>query len=87
MTTADALLTGPRGRRLLLAYAMNAERTRQPEFRKDSFYHAVFLASYHLESGREGAPVMYGPALKRLYEPLSLPTMWRTACLRCRFPR
>lgn len=61
MTTADALLTGPRGRRLLLAYAMNAERTRQPEFRKDSFYHAVFLASYHLESGREGAPVMYGP--------------------------
>ncbi|CRK50964.1 conserved hypothetical protein [Rhodococcus sp. RD6.2] len=55
------LLAGPRGRRLLLACARDAERALQPEFSGDSFDHAVFLASYHLESGREGAGVMFGP--------------------------
>ncbi|MDI9977495.1 hypothetical protein [Rhodococcus sp. IEGM 1307] len=61
MTTAESLLAGPRGRRMLLAYARDAERTLHSEFRSDSFDHAVFLASYHLESGREGARVLFGP--------------------------
>ncbi|MFC7446504.1 hypothetical protein [Rhodococcus daqingensis] len=46
---------------MLLAYAREAERALQPEFHTDSFNQAVFLASYHLESGREGARVLYGP--------------------------
>ncbi|QBJ98826.1 hypothetical protein ERC79_19120 [Rhodococcus sp. ABRD24] len=46
---------------MLLAYARDAERTLQTEFCSASFDHAVSLASYHLESGREGAPVLYGP--------------------------
>jgi hypothetical protein len=61
MTAAEALLAGPRGRRMLLAYARDAERILQPEFRNDSFDYAVSLASYHLESGREGARVLFGP--------------------------
>lgn len=61
MTTAETLLAGPRGRRMLLAYARDAERTVHSEFRSDLFDHAVFLASYHLESGREGARVLFGP--------------------------
>ncbi len=46
---------------MVLAYARDAERTLQPEFRSDLFDHAVSLAAYHLESGREGARVLYGP--------------------------
>ncbi|WP_257015895.1 hypothetical protein [Rhodococcus sp. ACS1] len=61
MTTAETLLAGPRGHRMLLAYARDAERTLQPEFRSDLFDHAVSLAAYHLESGREGARVLHGP--------------------------
>ncbi|WP_157792680.1 hypothetical protein [Rhodococcus opacus] len=67
MTTAETLLAGPRGRRMLLAYARDAERTLHSEFRSDSFEHAVFLASYHLESGREGARVLFEPVPRHLY--------------------
>ncbi|MEN0135542.1 MAG: hypothetical protein AAGC80_10360 [Rhodococcus sp. (in: high G+C Gram-positive bacteria)] len=65
MTTAETLLAGPRGRRMLLAYARGAERTLQPEFDSDSFDYAVSLASYHLESGREGARVLFGPGAEQ----------------------
>ncbi|MFE7417910.1 hypothetical protein [Rhodococcus sp. NPDC057529] len=61
MTTAEVLLAGPRGRRMLLAYARDAEQTLQPESCSDSFDYAVSLASYHLESGQEGARVLFGP--------------------------
>lgn len=46
---------------MLLAFAMTAERQQHPESDRDSLNRAVFLASYRLESGREGAPVLFGP--------------------------
>lgn len=49
-STADALLAGPRGRRMLLAYVMGAEQIRRPEPHDDSLRSAIFLASHHLES-------------------------------------
>lgn len=60
MSTADALLAGPRGRRMLLDYVMDAERIRRPETHDDSFRSAIFLASYHLDPDRDSS-VLFGP--------------------------
>lgn len=59
-STADTLLSGPRGRRMLLDYVMDAERIRRPEPHDDSFGSAVFLASYHLDPDRDSS-VLFGP--------------------------
>ena len=45
MSKTDALLAGPRGRRLLLAFALEAERVRGLEQDSDSLRYAVVLAS------------------------------------------
>ncbi|MFE4498521.1 hypothetical protein ACFRFQ_01595 [Rhodococcus sp. NPDC056743] len=52
-STADALLAGPRGRRMLLDYVMDAEQIRRPEPHDDSFRSMIFLASYHLDPERD----------------------------------
>lgn len=52
---ADQLMQGPRGRRLLLEVAMASEQFHAPEEHEDSLRSAVFLASYHLESGTDTA--------------------------------
>ena len=49
---ADLLMRGPRGRRLLLEYAIASDRLHDPEYREDSFNAGVFLASYHLDPGK-----------------------------------
>lgn len=61
MTTADALTVGPRGRRMLLAYAMEVARTQPSDSSGDSLGSSVFLASYHLECARGSAPGLFGP--------------------------
>lgn len=50
------LLAGPRGRRLLLEYALSSERQLDPQYREDSLTAGVFVASYHLDPG-EGTSV------------------------------
>lgn len=55
MSTADALLAGPRGRRLLLAYVMDAERIRRAEPHDDSFRSAIVRASHHLDPERDSS--------------------------------
>ena len=49
---AGFLVRGPRGRRLLLEYALASERLRDPEYREDSLSAGVFLVSYHLDPGK-----------------------------------
>lgn len=49
---AALLMRGPRGRRLLLEYAIASDRLHDPEYREDSFNAGVFLASYHLDPGK-----------------------------------
>ncbi|MFZ2529203.1 MAG: hypothetical protein WAX14_16360 [Rhodococcus sp. (in: high G+C Gram-positive bacteria)] len=60
MIAADVLSTGPRGRRMLLAYALEAERAARPEYDENSFGSAVFRASYQLDPGRGRTRVVYG---------------------------
>ncbi|MFV0634465.1 hypothetical protein [Demequina sp.] len=50
-STADALVAGPRGRRLLLEFALECERASGIEYSDDAFSAAVFDASYHLDPG------------------------------------
>ncbi|HEY9311911.1 hypothetical protein [Williamsia sp.] len=54
-TTAAALLAGPRGRRMLLAYVMDAEQIRRPEPHDDSFRSAIVRASHHLDPERDSS--------------------------------
>lgn len=61
---ATALLQGPRGRRLLLEYALASERSAGGEAREDSFRSAVFFASYHLDPGKGSTAVLVGPGAK-----------------------
>lgn len=46
------LVRGPRGRRMLLEYAIASERIHDPEYREDSFSAGVFVASYYLDPGK-----------------------------------
>ena len=49
LRVAEELSRGPRGRRLLLEYALASERLAGRDGRDDSLSSAVFLASYHLD--------------------------------------
>ncbi len=71
--TADALLAGPRGRRLLLAFALEAERLLGLEEDGESLRYAVVLAAHHLESGRESWRVVYGPDTDDVWRPVITP--------------
>ncbi|WP_258957170.1 hypothetical protein [Rhodococcus globerulus] len=55
MSTADALLAGPRGRRMLLDYVMDAEQIRRPAQHDDSFRSAIVRASHHLDPERDSS--------------------------------
>lgn len=56
----DVLMRGPRGRRLLLEYALASDRLHDPEYREDSFNAGVFLASYHLDPGKGTSVQLFG---------------------------
>lgn len=59
MSAVDVMMAGPRGRRMLLAYALEAEQLVNPEYHDESsFRSAVFLASYHLDPE---PGVLFGP--------------------------
>jgi hypothetical protein len=60
MSAVEALLAGPRGRRLLLEYALLAEQYwgADPE---GSLHTAVFLAAYRLDVDQGTGVVMFGP--------------------------
>ena len=58
---AELLMRGPRGRRLLLEYAVRSEQLHDPEYREDSLGSGVFLASYHLDPGKGTSVVLFGP--------------------------
>ncbi|MDN5731622.1 MAG: hypothetical protein L0I94_10640 [Yaniella sp.] len=51
------LLSGPRGRRLLLEYALASELANNPVRTEDTFGHAVVVASRHLEPGNNTTAV------------------------------
>ncbi|MEV0360356.1 hypothetical protein AB0H71_30300 [Nocardia sp. NPDC050697] len=61
MDTADILLAGPRGRRLLLAFALEGDRLHEAADPDDTLFSAVMLASYHLDPGRGRSVVLFGP--------------------------
>lgn len=73
MITADTLTVGPRGRRLLLSYALAAEEATRPEYSDDSFRSAVFLASYHLDPDRGTSRVMFGPGAEEARQTVITP--------------
>lgn len=71
---ADALLSGPRGRRLLLEYALASERIEGKDERDDSLSLAVFIASYHLELRRGSTSgVLMGPGAKEIRKTVVTP--------------
>ncbi|WP_053062031.1 hypothetical protein [Rhodococcus sp. ARP2] len=61
MLTADILLSGPRGRRMLLAYAIDAERALRPEPGDGMFRISAHRAAYHLDVGQGTSRVLFGP--------------------------
>ncbi|MFC7962977.1 hypothetical protein [Rhodococcoides kroppenstedtii] len=60
MSVVETLLAGPRGRRLLLEYALTADRLSNMQS-QNSFHMAVFLATYHLDVDHGSGVVMFGP--------------------------
>ncbi|MFI8566060.1 hypothetical protein ACIGGF_05790 [Rhodococcus sp. NPDC078407] len=60
MSAVDWLLAGPRGRRLLLEYALLAEEDSDVDA-EDSFRAAALLASYRLDVDQGAGVVMFGP--------------------------
>ncbi|OZD58865.1 hypothetical protein [Rhodococcus sp. 06-1460-1B] len=60
MSAVNWLLAGPRGRRLLLEYALLAEEDSAVDV-EHSFCSAVFLASYRLDVDQGAGVVMFGP--------------------------
>ncbi|WP_241387422.1 hypothetical protein [Rhodococcus sp. CH91] len=57
----EALLAGPRGRRLLLEYAQLADAPAREEFSQESFSAGVFYAAYQLGVANGTAGVLFGP--------------------------
>ena len=57
---AKLLMYGPRGRRLLLEYAIASERLHYNESHDDSFSTGVFWASYHLDPGKGTSVSVFG---------------------------
>lgn len=58
---ADLLMSGPRGRRLLLEYAVRSEQLHDSRQRGDSFALGVFYASYELDPGKGTSVKLFGP--------------------------
>ncbi|MBO1902647.1 hypothetical protein J4H92_11890 [Leucobacter weissii] len=58
---AEMLLRGPRGRRLLLEFALASARAVEEQDRGASLLETVFLASYHLDPGKRTSRVVFGP--------------------------
>ena len=56
--TEDTLLAGPRGRRLLLEFAREADRATQQNYDRSSFNSAVFYAAHDLDPN---PGVIFGP--------------------------
>ena len=61
----EALLAGPRGRRLLLEYAQIADEHARDEHTQDSFSSGVFYAACQLDVGSGTSRVIYGPGADR----------------------
>lgn len=59
-TLAEMLLAGPRGRRLLLEYALASELARNPMRDEGTFGHSVVLASAHLGHRARGTSSLIG---------------------------
>lgn len=57
----DALLAGPRGRRLLLAYALEIDEPPSSGDHTDTFRSAAFLAAFSLDPDRDGAVRLFDP--------------------------
>lgn len=55
---ASMLLSGSRGRRLLLEYALESQRLADPDFREPTLFNAVRLTSYDLDPGKGTSRVM-----------------------------
>ncbi|MGC0363836.1 hypothetical protein ABH922_001820 [Rhodococcus sp. 27YEA15] len=72
MTVVQSLLAGPRGRRLLLAYALAAEE-QTAESHENSLHSAVFWASRQLDVERGTAGVLYGPGAEEATQPVVTP--------------
>lgn len=60
----EMMLDGPRGRRLLLEYALASERLHDGESREESFSSGVVLASYHLDPGKRSSASSFGHGAK-----------------------
>ncbi len=58
---ADLLMSGPRGRRLLLEYAIRSEHLHDSRQRGDSFALGVIHASYELDPGKGTSVKLFGP--------------------------
>jgi len=61
----EALLAGPRGRRLLLEYAHIADNRTRDGHTQDSVSSGVFYATYRIDVARGTAGVLYGPGADR----------------------
>ncbi|GAB2843587.1 hypothetical protein GCM10027092_05620 [Yaniella soli] len=59
---AELLMHGPRGRRLLLEFAVASERLHDNGHHDDSFSAAVFWASYQLDPNKGTSVSLYGDA-------------------------
>ena len=59
---ADLLMRGPRGRRLLLEYAIASEQFHDPEYHEDSLSAGVFVASHLMDPGVGMSVQMFGDA-------------------------
>ncbi|MFW0873087.1 hypothetical protein [Rhodococcoides corynebacterioides] len=64
MSVVETLLAGPRGRRLLLEYALTADRLSNRQS-QNSFHMAVFLVAYHLDVDHGSGVVMFGPGAEK----------------------
>lgn len=60
LSIEQVLLSGPRGRRFLLEYALASELARNPVRAEGTFGHAAILASRHLEPGNNNTDAVFG---------------------------
>lgn len=69
----ERLLAGPRGRRLLLEFALSSELEHHPSGNEPPLNQALRLASYHLDPGRGTSRVMFGPGVDATSYPADPP--------------
>jgi hypothetical protein len=72
MSAVEALLAGPRARRLLLEYALDAEQE-SGAYTQNSFRSAAFLAAYRLDVARGTGKVMFGPGAEEARQTVVTP--------------